>query len=87
MKYIDILNQSADEKAAANNVLTNEEANLALQSEILSTKRQLSAHESVLNDSFRVKKINFTVICDIKDDITMLQRKLEQLEQLKNELF
>lgn len=87
MKYLEILNQTADDTAAANNVLTNEEANLALQSAILATKRAISAHEITYNNALRVRKVDFNTICDIKDEISLLVRKLNQLEELKNELF
>lgn len=87
MKYIDILNQTADDTAAANNVLINEEAQLNLQSAMLNCKKEVAQKSNRLKRLKASTDINFTDIISVQNELYLLQRKLNQLDELQKELF
>ena len=87
MKYLDILNQSADVTAAENNVLTAEEAHLSLQSAILYTKKEIAQKSNRLKSLKKSTSINFTDIISVQNELYLLQRKLTQFDELQKELF
>lgn len=87
MKYIDVLNQSADVVAAENNVLIAEEAHLSLQSAILCCKKEMAQKNNRLKSLKKSTSINFTDIIAVENELYLLQRKLNQLDELQKELF
>lgn len=87
MKYIEILNQSADSTAAENNVLTAEEAHLSLQSAILCCKKEIAQKNNRLKALKRCNNISFTDIISVQNELYLLSRKMTQLEELQKELF
>lgn len=87
MKYIDFLNQTAEETAKQNNLLIAEEASLNLQHMLFSIKKELAAKASYINTLKQQKSLNFDAILTASNDKALLERKQAQLVELQNELF
>ena len=87
MKYIDLLNQTAEETTKQSNQLIAEEASLNLQHEIFSVKKALATNANYINILKQNKSLNFNAIITAMNDRDLLNRKYGQLVELQNELF
>lgn len=87
MKYIEILNQTAEQAASQNNQLIAEEAELNLQSELFRVKKNLAEKANYLNTLKRQKPLSFNTIVNVMNDIKLLERHQSQLIELQKELF
>ncbi len=87
MKYIDLLNQSAEETAKQNNSLIAEEASLNLQHALFSIKKELANKASCINTLKQQKTLNFDAIITALNEQSLLERKQAQLLKLQEELF
>ena len=87
MKYIDFLNQSAEETAKQNNQLIAEEAELTLQHLLFTVKKELASKTANINMLKQQKSLNFDAIIKASNDKELLERKQKQLLELQRELF
>lgn len=87
MKYIDILNQTAEQAATQNNSLIAEEASLNLQSEIFKAKKELAEKNNQLKFLKSKKCLNFNEIRITMNEIQLLERIQKQLLDIQTELF
>lgn len=87
MKYIDILNQTAEQTATQNNSLIAEEAALNLQSEIFKAKKELAEKNNQLRILKTKKSLNFNEIRVTMNEIQLLERIQKQLLDIQTELF
>jgi hypothetical protein len=87
MKYLDRLNQTAEETAKTNNVLVAEEANLATQTAILNCKRELGNAKLRLDAVTSVSPFCPETAYSMQNRIEILERKLTVLTAIHKDLF
>jgi hypothetical protein len=87
MKYLELLNQTAEETAKQTNELLAEEASIGLQSKLFEVKKKLAGKSSLLTQLKSSKELNFTTIVSTLNDIQLLEREQKQLITLQKELF
>lgn len=87
MKYLDLLNQSAEDKADRNNQLVAEEAALNLEGAVFANKKAIAAKHIQIESLKASPSLNFRAITTAMNDIQLLEREMEQLKALKKELF
>jgi len=87
MKYLDLLNQTAEETAKSNNVMIAEEANIAMQSSILACKRQLAEAERMHKESLKRVPFNPEECYKTENTHDLLERKLKSLTNIQKALF
>ena len=87
MKYLDLLNQTADETAQQNNLLNSEEQSIAMQQAIFNTKKEASSLNKQLVVLKSADVLNFHAITACLDSIDVNKRRKAQLTKLQKELF
>jgi hypothetical protein len=87
MKYIDLLNQTAEETAKLNNELIAEEAGINLQSALFNVKRNLAEKVTLIAKLKQFKNLNFGAIVAATNEYELLLREQKQLQELQLELF
>ena len=87
MKYLELINQSADETAKSNNALVAEAGDLALQSSMLECKKQIAEQKSKIAVLKSAIPFNAKNTIDALNKLDLLERELKQYQQLKEELF
>lgn len=87
MKYIEILNQTAEETAKSNNELIAESANIQMQSAILNTKKEIAKKEAYINTLKQSRELNVSAIVIASNELALAKREQEQLIALQTELF
>lgn len=86
-KYIDRLNESAEETAKSNNPLIAEESNLTLQSEQLRCKKDIAVAVNSLDKLKSAHPLDCKAIYTCSNKISLLERELEFYNDLAKELF
>jgi len=87
MKYIELLNQTAEETAKINNELIAEEASINLQSTLFNIKRNLVEKVTLIARLKQCKNLNFGAIVAANNEYELLLREQKQLQELQSELF
>jgi hypothetical protein len=87
MKYLDLLNEKAEETAKANNVLVAETAQLNVAQKTLACKKQLAALNVKLAEYRRAKDFNPESIFATHNAIELTKREIAFYEELNKELF
>ena len=87
MKYLDILNKSAEETATENNALIAEEQSIAMQQAIFNKKKEASELKIELVRLKGRKSLDFDAIMTASDAIDINKRRSSQLTKLQKELF
>ena len=87
MTYLERLQQSQEERDAQQLGFLNEENRLQIQSDLLETRRSVSAANRELDDMLRADKLNYSAIITKKSDIKALEDGITALEALQTELF
>ena len=86
-KYLDLINESAEETAKTNNNLVAEEASLSLQAAIVDSKKQLATCETAYAQAMRLIPFNANALYCACNSIELTKRKIEKLKALHSELF
>jgi len=87
MKYLEMLNRTADETAKSNNELVAEEANLTIQSEILDCKKKIASKASEIFELKQQKPLCPKAIIQGQCELAILDKKWKMYEELLKELF
>jgi hypothetical protein len=87
MKYLELLNQSAEETAKTNNELINEEYSIAIQQEIFNCKKEIAGVTSSILRAKQSLNLDFVLIVSSQNKVDLLTRKYNQLLELQKELF
>jgi hypothetical protein len=87
MKYLDLLNRTADETAKTNNSLNAEEQSIAMQQAIFNTKKEASSLAKRLDTLKGASVLDFSAITNCLDAIDVNKRRKSQLTKLQKELF
>ena len=87
MKYIELLNRTADETAKELNNLNAEEQAIAMQQAIFNTKKEASELKKALTKAKSRASLNFGDIIRILNLIDVNKREKAQLTKLQKELF
>jgi len=87
MKYLDLLNQSAEDKSKRNNELVAEEAALNLEAAVFANKKAIAAKNTLIDSLKASPSLNFKAITSAMNEVQLLEREMEQLKALKKELF
>lgn len=87
MKYLDLLNQSAEYKAKRNNELIAEEAALNLEAAVFANKKAIAAKHTMIDSLKASPTLNFKAITSAMNEVQLLEREMDQLKALKKELF
>lgn len=87
VKYIDLLNQTDEQKAAGDNVLKNKEADIALQASILEVEKENSRLETALATAKSSFPYDVNKIWVTQSLIDLGKRQLEFLQNLRKEQF
>lgn len=87
MKYIELLNRTADETAKEMNNLNAEEQSIAMQQVIFNTKREASELAKSLQIAKSRGDLDFGAIANILDKIDINKRRKAQYVKLQKELF
>ncbi len=87
MKYIELLNRTADETAKELNTLNAEEQSIAMQQAIFNTKKEASELAKDLKVAKSRKNLDFGYIAVVLDKIDINKRRKAQLTKLQKELF
>ena len=87
MKYIELLNRTADETAKELNTLNAEEQSIAMQQAIFNTKKEASELKKQLTQAKSMSNLDFGHIAVILDKIDINKRRKAQYTKLQKELF
>jgi hypothetical protein len=87
MKYLELLNQTAEETAKTNNELISEEYSIALQQEIFKCKKDMAGIMSSIQKAKQCVPLDFVFIVQSQNKADLLQRQYNQLLELQKELF
>ena len=87
MKYLDLLNLTADETAKSNNEMIAEEASLNLQSAIFAAKKEIVSKKNYIETLKKSNQLNFGAITNGVNDLQLAERLHGQLVELQKELF
>jgi len=87
MKYLERINQTAEETAKTNNVLVAEEANLATQTAILNCKRELGNAKLKLDALTSASPFCPETAYAMQNRVEILERKLTVLTAIHKDLF
>jgi hypothetical protein len=87
MKYLDLLNETAEETAKANNVLVAESAQLSIMQKTLACKKVLADKTSLLAGLIRSKDFNPEEIFRTNNAIELAKREITYYEELTKKLF
>ena len=87
MKYLDRLNQTAEETAKSNNVLIAEEKHLDFQRESFECKKQISIQLRTIEDLKSSKGFTAKSLYQLECKVQLLNRELEYYNNLIQELF
>lgn len=87
MKYIDRLNQTAEETAKSNNQLIADEKHLDFQKEVIECRKQLSSAQRTLDDMKSSRDFTAKGLYQLECKIQLIQRELDHYNNLIKELF
>lgn len=87
MKYLDRLNQTAEETAKSNNELIAEEKHLDIQRESFECKKQISVQLRAIEDLKSSKGFTAKSLYQLECKVQLLKRELEYYNNLIQELF
>lgn len=87
MKYLELLNQTAEETAKQNNSIIAEEAALNLQYRMLTLKKASRNKEFQIAAMEQSKNIDFSQLSTFMDELALLDREVKTLEAIKERLF
>ena len=87
MKYLDRLNQTAEETAKSNNVLIAEEKHLDFQKEAFECKKQISMQVRTIEELKSSKDFTAKSLYQLECKVQLLERELAYYNNLIKELF
>jgi nicotinic acid mononucleotide adenylyltransferase len=87
MKFIDRLNQTAEETAKSNNILVAEEKHLDFQKEVLECKKQIAALNQAIETAKSSTNVSAKYLYGKQCEKQLLDRELRYYEELLKELF
>ena len=87
MKYLELLNKTAEENAKESNVLVAESSKLTLQSKMLDIKKEVARANQNLTVEKSSVNYNPTAIYSISNRILLLNKELEFYNKLLDEQF
>lgn len=87
MKYLELINQTAEETAKNNNKLVAEEADLSLQTAILNVKKEISQATTKIQVAKSAVPFRPEAVLAAHNEKALLERSLEYYNSLKQELF
>ena len=87
MKYLDLLNQTAEEAQKANNELMAEEMSISLQSELFCCKKKIAKIKACIQTAKTARPLSFVAITSAQNELQLVERHQNQLVELQKELF
>jgi len=87
MKYLDLLNQNAEETAKSNNTFVAESANIAVQSAILVCKQKSATLKGDIETAKRAIPFSAKTVVNLQMQLALNEKELVMLTDLQKELF
>lgn len=87
MKYLELINQSSEESAKADNELCAAEAKLNVEAEILDLRKKLASQMRNLEEAKRSRAFDIKAIYQLQCQIDLNKRAIEHHEQILKDLF
>lgn len=87
MKFLERLNQTAEETAKNNNILVAEEKHLDFQKEVLECKKQISSITQAIETAKSSTTVSAKYLYTKQCEKQLLERELSYYEELLKELF
>ncbi len=87
MKYLDLLNQNAEETAKTNNSFVAESANISIQSALLVCKQKSAALKNDIDTAKRAIPFSAKTVVNLQMQLALNEKELVLLTELQKELF
>lgn len=87
MKYLDLINRTAEETAKTNNALIAKESSIALQAEVLSMEKEINSLTNRIDSAKCSKPLDIKALMTLQISLDIAQKKLSYLNNLTKELF
>lgn len=87
MKYLELINRTAEETAKSNNVLIAKESSINMQSEILLMEKEVNSISNDISSAKCAKPLNIKYLMELQIKLDIANKKLDYLNNLNKELF